>query len=223
MRRHLGRLHASSLAAPLCLPTLRLVPTRLSNPPFHPRSHWFSTSPTPPPSSSSSSPPSYTGSPDTFVARAKAHGASSLLGPFIPGGGFDSLLAHMTIEKMDPSGLTVCTLPLSHSPQCNAPSSPTPPHTLYSFGNSYGKLHGGVYALLTDVIGTLAILAKDSTRAGVSVDISTSYLRAVELSDVLRCEGRVVKLGGRLAFTEVRIYRQSDNALAATGKHIKAM
>ena len=180
--------------------------------------------PSPPPPSPPSHPPSsFTGAADTFVARAREKGAASLVGPFIPGGGFDTLLTHMRVDTMDASGLAICTLPLSHSPTCNQPSSPTPPHALYSFGNSYGKLHGGVYALLTDVVGTLAILAKDHRRAGVSIDLQTSYLSAVDLTDALRCEGRVLKLGGRLAFTEVRMFRQSDNKLVAIGKHIKAL
>ena len=224
--RHLAcRMHSPTTPAL----TTRHGPTRWPSY-AHPLRHLSTpTSPPSPPSPSSSSsssshpPSSFTGAADTFVARAREHGAASLIGPFIPGGGFDSLLAHMRVDKIDPSGLAVCTLPLSHSPSCNVPSSPTPPHALYSFGNSYGKLHGGVYALLTDVLGTLAILAKDHTRAGVSVDIQTTYLRAVDLTDTLRCEGRVLKLGGRMAFTEVRMFRQSDNQLVAVGKHIKAL
>ena len=208
------------------LPVFPLAnPHRLSLPlPLPPRPCAFprfstsSSPPSPPPPHPS---PSWVGGKETFVTKAKEHGAASLLGNFIPGGGFDTLLSHMRIDTMDPSGLTVCTLPLSHSPDCNSPTSPTPPHTLYSFGNSYGKLHGGVYALLTDVVGTLAILAKDASKAGVSVDIQTSYFRSVELSDSLRCEGRVLKAGGRLCFTEVRMFRQSDNKLVAVGKHIK--
>lgn len=117
----------------------------------------------------------------------------------------------MTIERMDPSGHTVCTLPLSHHT-----------HQL-SFHNSWGKLHGGVHALLVDVVGTLALLAADGSRGGVSVDISCQYVESVEVSDVLRCEGRVLKLGKRLGFTEVLLYRQSDGKLVASGKHIKAM
>ena len=35
--------------------------------------------------------------------------------------------------------------------------------------NSYGTLHGGAISTLVDVIGTLALLAKDHKRGGVSV------------------------------------------------------
>ena len=181
---------------------------------------------------SSSSPPSSrppraaSPSPEllNFVDRARQFGSASLLGRFIPGGGFDTLLSHMTVDELDPAGVVSCTLPLSDP--CLAgqpPSSPDPPHPAYSFSNSYQRLHGGLYLLLVDVVGTLSLLAKDSSRAGVSVDIGCQFLLSCELSDSLRCEGRVLKLGRRLGFTEVRMYRVSDGQLAAVGKHIKAM
>jgi len=117
----------------------------------------------------------------------------------------------MTVERMDPAGHTTCTLPLSH------PSLPLSLH------NSHHKLHGGLHALLVDVVGTLALLARDGSRGGVSVDISCQYVESCEVTDTLRCEGRVLKLGARLGYTEVMLYRQSDGKLVAAGKHIKAM
>ena len=120
----------------------------------------------------------------------------------------------MTVERMDPAGHASCTLPLSSSSDSSSG---------LSFHNSHGKLHGGLHALLVDVVGTLALLAKDGSRGGVSVDIQCQYLDSVEVTDTLRCEGRVLKLGKRLGFTEVLLYRESDGKLVATGKHIKAM
>ena len=163
------------------------------------------------------------------MQRAKEFGSASLLGPFIPGGGFDTLLSHMTVNSLDPTGFVSCTLPLTDpcsAAQPAASSSPplsSSPHPAYSFANSYSKLHGGLYLLLVDVVGTLSLLAKDSGRAGVSVDIGCQFLLSVELTDSLRCEGRVLKLGKRLGFTEVRIFRESDGQLAAVGRHVKAM
>ena len=165
--------------------------------------------------SHTSTQPSTTASPTrplSFIERAKRDGAASLIGPFRSSGGYDSLLHAMTVERMDPSGHTTCTLPLS----------PTP-HQPLSLHNSHHRLHGGLHCLLVDVVGTLALLAADGSRGGVSVDIQCQYLDAVELTDTLRCEGRVLKLGGRLGFTEVLLYRQSDGKLVAAGKHIKAM
>ena len=150
--------------------------------------------------SSTSSPPI------SFIERAKRDGPFSLVGPFHSSGGFDSVLHAMTVERMDPTGHAICLLPLSSA-----------------FHNSHHKLHGGVHTLLVDVVGTLALLAKDGSRGGVSVDIQCQYMESVELTDTLRCEGRVLKLGKRLGFTEVMLYRQSDGKLVAAGKHVKAM
>ena len=176
----------------------------------------FSSSPSSKDSNTSASPQlasnDTSSAPLSFIERAKRDGPTSLIGPFRSSGGFDSLLHSMTIERMDPAGHTTCILPLSPSPT-----------TPLSFHNSHHKLHGGLHALLVDVVGTLALLARDGSRGGVSVDIGCQYLESVEVTDTLRCEGRVVKLGKRLGFTEVLLYRQSDGKLIATGKHIKAM
>ena len=118
----------------------------------------------------------------------------------------------MTVERMDSTGHTSCLLPLS------SPALPS-----LSFHNSHGRLHGGVHALLVDVVGTLALLARDSSKGGVSVDIQCQYMESVEVTDTLRCVGRVLKLGKRLGFAEVKLYRESDGKLVASGKHIKAM
>eukprot|EP01047_Picozoa_sp_COSAG01_P063930 COSAG01_NODE_8369_length_2811_cov_13.888643_2_plen_66_part_00 len=37
--------------------------------------------------------------------------------------------------------------------------------------NSYGTLHGGAISTIVDVLGTMALLTRDHTRAGVSVEV----------------------------------------------------
>jgi acyl-coenzyme A thioesterase 13 len=85
-----------------------------------------------------------------------------------------------------------------------------------------GTLHGGAVATLVDVLGSLALLAKDHTRGGVSVELNVSYLLAVKAGERVYCKGRVVKLGKALGFTQIDLYNQNGK-LAATGRHTKSM
>ncbi len=63
-------------------------------------------------------------------------------------------------------------------------------------------LHGGCTALLVDVVGTLALLSMDATRPGVSVEMNQSFLRSAGTGERLLIEGRVLKAGKKLGFTE---------------------
>lgn len=147
-----------------------------------------------------------TDSSESFIDRAKRMGASALLGSFINTGvRFDRVLQGMEITRLDSSrGEVECELDVGES-VCNA----------------YGTLHGGCVTTLVDVVGTLAILAQDPTRAGVSVEISTSFMTAAEQGDRVRCVGKLLKGGKRLAFTQVDLYRKSDGKLIASGRHTK--
>ncbi|KAK4123977.1 Thioesterase/thiol ester dehydrase-isomerase [Parathielavia appendiculata] len=93
--------------------------------------------------------------------------------------------------------------------------------------NSSGSIHGGVSATLVDWAGGLAIAAWDLRGStGVSVDINISYLSGARLGDEVEVEGRVEKVGGSLAFTEVRVFKideatGSRGAVVATGRHTK--
>jgi acyl-coenzyme A thioesterase 13 len=68
----------------------------------------------------------------------------------------------------------------------------------------------------------MALLSKDPLRAGVSVEINTSYLAAVPVGEEVKIVGTLLKGGRRLAFTNVDIYR-ADGKLAVTGRHTKAL
>jgi uncharacterized protein (TIGR00369 family) len=88
--------------------------------------------------------------------------------------------------------------------------------------NTFGALHGGCVLTLVDVATTLAILALDCRRAGVTVDLSASVARPVLRGEKIRIIARVLSLGRRLAFTEADILRAADNKPAAFGRHTKA-
>jgi uncharacterized protein (TIGR00369 family) len=117
--------------------------------------------------SSSASTPSASSKPSSFIELAKLNGAQSLLGPLpVHGGRFDSAFSNLQITKMDPSGDVETTMVVDQKVE-----------------NSYGTLHGGAIATLVDIVGTLALLAKDNKRGGVTVDLNVSYTAAIKASN----------------------------------------
>ena len=87
-------------------------------------------------------------------------------------------------------------------------------------------LHGGVTATLVDVVGTLALLGRDATRPGVSVEMNQSFCSAAKEGDVVHCEGKVLRYGKTLGFTEVSIRNTNADGTAggkliAVGRHTK--
>ena len=77
-------------------------------------------------------------------------------------------------------------------------------------------------ALLVDVVGTLALLGRDPTRPGVSVEMNQSFLAAAREGERLTIAGTVLKYGRTLGFTEVTISSaDKPGRLIAVGRHTK--
>jgi len=121
------------------------------------------------------------------------------------GSRFDRVLSGMRVDALG-DGTVSCTMTVDETVQ-----------------NAYSTLHGGAVATLVDVVGTLALLTRDVTKPGVSVELSVTFIAAAKAGEVVRAEGRVLKHGKRLGFTEVSLYRVTDGALLATGRHTKAL
>ncbi len=51
----------------------------------------------------------------------------------------------------------------------------------------------------------MALLSVDSSKPGVSVDLNVSFIAAAQKGQTLTIEGRVLKLGRSLGFTEVTL------------------
>eukprot|EP00045_Choanoeca_perplexa_P005489 m.46444 g.46444 ORF g.46444 m.46444 type:complete len:106 (+) comp13151_c0_seq3:218-535(+) len=79
------------------------------------------------------------------------------------------------------------------------------------------------YATIRPDWHAVTLLSRDATKPGVTVELSTSYTSSAKAGDSLRVEGKVLKMGRRLGFTQVEIFRSSDDALVATGRHTKAL
>jgi uncharacterized protein (TIGR00369 family) len=73
--------------------------------------------------------------------------------------------------------------------------------------NTLGSLHGGVIATLLDTAAGCAV--HSTLPAGIAyttLDLKVTYLRAVTASSgPLRCEGRVLHAGSRIAMSEARL------------------
>lgn len=149
----------------------------------------------------------------SFLARAlEANDARVLLGRFKSAGAvFDKCLEDAGFE---------CIAIGPDSVECRL-------KVAESLCNNYGTLHGGATSTLVDVVGTLALLGKDPTRPGVSVEMNQSFCSAAKLGDELTIEGRVLRYGKKIGFTEVHVRLfDAENPTAAgrliaTGRHTK--
>eukprot|EP00299_Pterocystis_sp_00344_P002782 c13137_g1_i1.p1 GENE.c13137_g1_i1~~c13137_g1_i1.p1 ORF type:complete len:168 (-),score=33.24 c13137_g1_i1:26-502(-) len=140
-----------------------------------------------------------------FIKRVKEQGSQALLGPFSSSGRFDEVLVGMNcVQVADGEVTTELTVA---EPLCN----------------NYGTMHGGATTTLIDVVGTMAILSKDHTRAGVSIELNCSFAAAARPGDELVARGKLLKMGKTMAFTQVDITRKSDGVLIATGRHTKVL
>jgi acyl-coenzyme A thioesterase 13 len=142
-----------------------------------------------------------------FMARAAAAGAQALLGAFTSTGSrYDRTIEGLTVLSVEPARV-VCELRVREA-----------------HSNSYGTLHGGCTATLVDIVGTMAALAVDPLRPGVSVDMNISYMAAAKVGERVVLVGRCLRMGGRLAFTTVELYLDSEGGkMVARGSHTKAL
>eukprot|EP00050_Salpingoeca_kvevrii_P001153 m.163419 g.163419 ORF g.163419 m.163419 type:complete len:193 (-) comp10307_c0_seq16:4769-5347(-) len=153
--------------------------------------------------------------------RLKMSAANMLVERFTKSSGFDSAFQGLKIVRLG-DGEVTAEMPVTQA-----------------ITNLSGNLHGGASATLVDILGTMALLTKDATRPGVTVDLNASYPSAAKMGSTLRLEARcggaelsqscsstcrpcsVLKLGRSLAFTEIEIFA-NDN-LVVTGRHTKAL
>ena len=151
------------------------------------------------------------------MRAAAASNSEALLGPFRSAGVFDSCLDGMMVDAV-----------ASHGVQCRL-------LVTRARANNFGTLHGGCIATLVDVVGTLALLGHNPCRPGVSVEMNQSFLAAAKVDEVLNVQGRVLRYGRTLGFTEVTIravagdmestaaLRGEEGRLVAIGRHTKYM
>lgn len=145
---------------------------------------------------------------EAFIDKAKRlNDCQALLGAFVSVGRFDACLeeAGMTVTEISSDGTATCELFVSDT-----------------LTNNYGTLHGGAIATLVDVVGTIALLGRDPTRAGVTIEMNQTFMSAARPGDKAVILGSVLKYGGRLGFTQVDLRLGSPTgALLATGRHTK--
>ncbi|XP_065195870.1 acyl-coenzyme A thioesterase 13-like [Sycon ciliatum] len=88
--------------------------------------------------------------------------------------------------------------------------------------NSVQQLHGAMMCLLVDIAGLLTLTEGKETKVTppvASIEMNTSCIRAVNIGETIVIEGRCLKDGANLGFTNVDIYRKHDGKLVASGRH----
>lgn len=81
-------------------------------------------------------------------------------------------------------------------------------------GNRFGNIHGGAIATLMDcaIASALKSALPPGDRLGGTVELSVRYVRTG--SGPVRGEGRVIRIGGRIAFGQADVYDEEGNLLA---------
>ena len=139
----------------------------------------------------------------SFIEKVKLYGANALLGKFTcKEDRFDHIFKGLHVTAITKG--TVSAELLIEPSLCNA----------------YSTLHGGAISSLVDIVGTMALLTYDPLRPGVSVELNVSFLRPAKVESVVSVEGRVLKSGKLLGFTEVVITQ--EGSVIAVGRHTKA-
>lgn len=86
-----------------------------------------------------------------------------------------------------------------------------------ALNNPVGTVLGGFTAAMIDDIGGAATWFAGGQRMFATAQMSTNFLRPVKAGTALMAEAKVTGMGGQQAFIEVRIARESDGKLVATG------
>ena len=112
-------------------------------------------------------------------------------------------LEHMTVDEIGDGFV-----------QCEVEVTP-------ELSNSYATLHGGAISTIVDVVGTMALLTKDHSRAGVSVEINCCFLNAAKVGETVSVTGKVSKYGKKLGFAEIELHSKATGKPLANGRHTK--
>jgi uncharacterized protein (TIGR00369 family) len=83
--------------------------------------------------------------------------------------------------------------------------------------NPVGTVFGGFLAAMIDDAAGLAAWFGGGRRPFVTAQLSVSYLRAARPGEALIAEAAVLGSGARQAFVEVKLAREADGRLVASG------
>jgi len=90
------------------------------------------------------------------------------------------------------------------------------------FVNINGSLHGGCTATIVDAVSSFCFLTMEDSKAGVSLDMSISYMKGAKPGEILTIESNVLKGSGIIRFADVHIKNEAGQ-MVASGKHSKFM
>uniref|UniRef100_A0A1I8B8S6 Acyl-coenzyme A thioesterase 13 n=1 Tax=Meloidogyne hapla TaxID=6305 RepID=A0A1I8B8S6_MELHA len=84
--------------------------------------------------------------------------------------------------------------------------------------NNGGTMHGGFTASIADLVTSRAVQMTE-TCPRVSVDLSVSYLLPAKIGEEIIIEGKCLKIGWMMAFTEATFIKKCDGSIVAKGRH----
>ena len=86
-------------------------------------------------------------------------------------------------------------------------------------------MHGGILATLIDSTTILSSMIGPRHLAGLSLDLSVQYLKAVNVEEheKLVCESVVEKAGNRIFFTSCKVKSLDESQVFAIGHHTFAV
>jgi len=87
--------------------------------------------------------------------------------------------------------------------------------------NFMGYLHGGFSASIVDMVSSMALLTHPKHNAGVSVNLSVSYLKGAQIGEEILVKAHTDRVAKKLAFLSVQIINKETGDLIALGSHTK--
>jgi len=83
--------------------------------------------------------------------------------------------------------------------------------------NFMGYLHGGFSASIVDMVSSMALLTHPKHNAGVSVNLSVSYLKGAQIGEEILVKAHTDRVAKKLAFLSVQIINKETGDLIALG------
>lgn len=91
-----------------------------------------------------------------------------------------------------------------------------------SLNNSVGAVFGGYLAAMVDDAAGLATWFGGGRRRFATAQLSVNFLRPAKPGEALLADVVITGIGGRKAFAEVKIRRETDNQIVVTGTAVQS-
>ncbi|KAL6263621.1 hypothetical protein P5V15_006409 [Pogonomyrmex californicus] len=87
--------------------------------------------------------------------------------------------------------------------------------------NLGGFLHGGFTSTLIDCVSTYALITKENSPPGSSVNLNVTFLKAAFPGEIVTVDAKTLRAGKTLAFLAVELTKNDGKDIIAHGEHTK--